>query len=132
MKGPPMLRLLASTAAAALVSSAAFAADLPMPEEALPIASPTMFDWTGAYIGVGGGFGWLDLDRETTAGFANSYDADGFFVGGQVGYNQQWGWFVGGVELDGNWAEIDGDDGGAGGTLDESDIEWLASATVHL
>jgi outer membrane immunogenic protein len=129
-----MLRLLATTAAVAMLSTGTLAADLPLPDEPIPeaVVAPA-FSWTGLYIGAGGGFGWLDLDRQVNpAGFANTYDADGFFVGGQVGYNQQWGWFVGGVEFDGNWAEIDGDDGGAGGSVDVSEIEWLASATLHL
>ena len=127
-----MLRLLTSAAAVAMISTSALAADLPMPAEAIPVAPMASgFDWTGFYVGVGGGYGWLDLDREIP-GFANSYDADGFFAGGQVGYNQQWGWFVGGIEFDGNWAGIEGDDGGVGGTVDQSEIQWLASATLHL
>ena len=127
-----MLRLLSSTTALALLSTASFAADLPLPPEPIPEVIVPAFSWTGFYVGVGGGFGWIDFDRETVTGFANSYDGDGFFVGGQVGYNMQWNWFVGGIELDGNWAEIDGSDGGVGGTVDTTELEWLASGTVHL
>lgn len=127
-----MLRLLSSTTALALLSTASFAADLPLPPEPIPEVIVPAFSWTGFYVGVGGGFGWIDFDRETVTGFANSYDGDGFFVGGQVGYNMQWNWFVGGIELDGNWAEIDGSDGGVGGTVDTTELEWLAAGTVHL
>lgn len=132
LMGAPMLRLLSTTTALALISTASFAADLPLPPEPIPAAIVPVFSWTGFYAGIGGGGGWIEYDRETTAGFQNSYDADGFFVGGQVGYNMQWNWFVGGIEIDGNWADITGNDGGAGGTLDSSEIEWLASGTVHL
>ena len=64
-----MLRFLTASAAGVFLSGAAFAADLPiseppmMDEEMAPAAA---FDWTGAYVGVNGGWAWGDPRWTTT------------------------------------------------------------------
>ncbi len=93
------LSVLLGTAAAALLSAPALAADLTSPES-LPIpqlveAAPAN-NWTGFYLGALGGFGW-GSDATSTAGRIN---ADGFDVGGYAGANWQWGNFVVGGEGD--------------------------------
>lgn len=84
------------------------------------------FSWTGGYVGLQAGYGWSDVDRDTGT-FANSYDADGFVGGLHAGYNHQWGNFVLGVEGDIEYSDMSGDDGGAGGTIDQVEINWMGS-----
>ena len=54
-----MRKLLIGVAAAALVSSAANAADLSIAEPA-PVVSVPSFSWTGFYLGAQVGYGWQD------------------------------------------------------------------------
>lgn len=98
-------------AATGLASSAALAADLPM--------SPTsVWNWSGFYAGVHGGFGGDQFDYPFNAGsavFPNaingsvSINSSGFYGGGQLGYNWQFNrnW-VAGLEADINAADIEG------------------------
>ena len=76
-----------------------------------------VYDWTGFYIGVNGGWGTSRqlLGLNTTVGgvpFAPAsegcHDADGGTVGGQVGYRWQAGNWVFGLEAQGNWADFSG------------------------
>jgi len=108
--------------------SPALAADpyIEIPQELAPA-----YSWTGGYIGLQAGYGWGQVDRLTIAGFANSYDANGFLVGAHGGFNQQWGSFVLGIEGDIEWSDMNGDDAGVGGTLDVVDIEWMASVRAR-
>lgn len=108
--------LLAGTA---LVAAApAFAADLPEPipqaPVAEPIAAPTVFDWTGAYIGAHGGYNF-----ESDDGFGDTWALGGF-----VGYNYAVtpNWVVGG-EADISWMPTDEGVGGGG----DADDAWLST-----
>lgn len=122
--------LLASVALAALAAAPAFAADAIVEEPIVDL--PVGFSWTGAYIGIQGGYSWGDVDRDTGA-FQNSYDADGFLGGVHVGYNYQFtNNLVVGVEGDMEWAGLDGDDAGVGGTVDETDFNWQGSVRGRL
>lgn len=102
--------LLASVAAIALASPA-LAADIPPaapPVYRAPVvAPPVLYNWTGVYIGVNGGYGWA-RPKYDAAGFATvSGDSRGGSLGGgQIGFNYQMGMFVLGAELDGQWANI--------------------------
>lgn len=86
-----MLRLGITLVAAASLTGAAAAADLPV--KAPPVASPAFlpFTWTGPYAGASGGFGWSS---------GGGLDASGGFGGGQIGYNVQTGNLVFGIEGD--------------------------------
>ncbi|WP_448953001.1 outer membrane protein [Labrys neptuniae] len=115
-----MPRLLLAIAASLLATSA-FAADLaPAPvEPAAPLAAP--FSWTGFYAGVNAGYHWgngkYDFSGQDTRGIGDfgaaiargfipssgANGANGAALGGQVGYNYQFGQFVGGVEADISW-----------------------------
>jgi len=120
--------LLASALGFGLAQSAS-AADIPTkaPARAPAVVAPAT-NWTGFYLGIDGGFGWGTHDRQVLpAGFANSYDSDGGLIGGHIGYNWQFNQFLIGVEGDAHWADIRGNDAGAGGTTDETQVRFLAS-----
>jgi outer membrane immunogenic protein len=100
--------------AAAVVAGAgaAGAADMPlkMPVYKAPVI---LSDWAGFYIGVNGGYGWnssvisrVNDNNQNLGTFPVS--PKGGLVGGQVGYNWQFGSVVGGVELDFDSADIAG------------------------
>lgn len=63
-------------------------------------AAPEIMTWTGFYIGAHLGGAWSDVDwaNVTLTGERVSNDASGFIGGGQIGYNQQIGNIVFGVE----------------------------------
>jgi outer membrane immunogenic protein len=85
--------------------------------KALP---PMPFSWAGFYVGINGGYGWNDPTARITpadvpgatgavidvaaAPFDLSTAPKGAFVGGQIGYNWQFGQFVLGVEADYQYA----------------------------
>src|SRR5258708_17497520 len=95
--------------------SPALGADLDVYTKAPAIASPT-YDWSGFYVGVfgGGGFGNHNLNNALgPAGFANytiNYSSTGGIAGGEAGYNIQSGNIVLGIEGDGFWSGIKGND----------------------
>src|SRR6185437_9524878 len=80
-----------------------------------PVLSP-LYNWSGFYAGINGGWGtshncWT---RTATAGVAilpaaeGCHDADGGTVGGQIGYRWQASNWVFGLEAQGNWADFRG------------------------
>ena len=103
-----MRRVLLSTISLlALSGVTAMAADLPRaaPAYKAPVAVP-MYNWTGGYIGINGGYAWGESDW----GFFGSTKPSGGTVGLTLGYNWQamgspW---VLGLEGDINWANIKG------------------------
>ena len=101
----------ALTAVAVLgFTSVASAADMPVKAPA-PIVAP-LYNWTGPYIGIAGGYGWghsdqTDPGRPPNAG-NGSYSLTGGILGGTLGYNWQQGPWVFGVEGDYSWADISG------------------------
>ena len=76
----------------------------------------SVYDWSGFYFGGfgGGGFGNHNLNNALgPAGFANfavNYESRGGMAGGEAGYNWQSGSMVFGVEADGFWSGIKGND----------------------
>jgi outer membrane immunogenic protein len=127
-------------AAAAMVATAyghARAADLPAPSigPPLPVA---VYNWTGFYLGINGGFGtgnsnWSDGPVGATGGFPIS----GFLVGGTVGINYQIGAYVFGIEGDGDWTNLRGNSGSTCGAIAavvpppiscQTQSQWLATA----
>jgi len=111
-----MIRLGPITALAlAALGGTALAADLPSrkgPVSFAPVAP--IFTWTGLYAGVNGGAIFTD-NRITSTGTAADTAAniafsrrpptvgaseEGFTIGGQIGYNYQFGNFVAGLEAD--------------------------------
>jgi outer membrane immunogenic protein len=103
------MRILFGIAAAAwLLATGAFAADLPAYTRA-PMFVESVFNWTGFYVGGNIGYSWgRSSDSSTltnTAGtvlFASTgtTNLNGAVGGGQIGYNWQIQNFVGGLEAD--------------------------------
>jgi len=125
-----MKKLLGATAVSLCLAAPAFAADMPVKARPAP-AVAAVYSWTGFYLGVHGGIGFGNHDRSTGT-FENEYDSDGLTFGGQAGYNYQMNNIVLGIEGDGAWTNIRGNDGNVGGTTDESKYKWLASVRGRL
>ncbi len=89
----------------------AFAADLPA--RVYTKAPPPVvaaYDWSGFYAGLNGGGGWAHTCWDVVGGLSEGcHNANGGTIGGQVGYRWQTGPIVFGVEAQGNWADISGD-----------------------
>jgi outer membrane immunogenic protein len=110
-----MKRLFLSTAALALLSGGALAADLPAYEPPpVAVASPVVYDWTGFYVGLFAGYGWGDVDVTDVDGYNGgggagdfSYDTNGFYAGAYGGFNMQWNWVVAGIEGEAAWLDLD-------------------------
>lgn len=111
--------LLAAAAAFATIPSA-IAADLGggPPRRSVkdvPYAAPSVFSWTGLYVGAHLGYGWSDVDWE---GVSNSLGGSGALAGGQIGYNWQKGALVYGLEADASSSWVDGSTSGFGHSVD--------------
>src|ERR1700758_1274475 len=112
-----MKKLVLAASVLVLGTAAASAADLaPRYYKAPPPVLSPMYDWSGFYAGINGGWGtshncWT---RTATAGAAilpvseGCHDASGGTVGGQIGYRWQAGPWVFGLEAQGNWADFSG------------------------
>ena len=106
-----------------------------------PVPAAPGHNWSGAYFGAQGGYGfghkeWPDFFGVTPA--SGKFDANGWLAGGTVGVNAQAGTFVFGVEGEWMWTGIKGsqtattDFGGASFTDSlESKINWLAIASAR-
>lgn len=95
--------LIASFLATGLVQ----AADLrPIVKAPAPVV--TAYNWSGGYVGVHAGAGWADNRFYDTIGGADigRFTAQGYFGGGQVGYNWQRERWVLGVEAEGSAAHL--------------------------
>jgi outer membrane immunogenic protein len=114
------IRKLLLCSAIALSSTAAVAADAVVVDEV--IATAPEWNWSGAYIGLHGGYGWSDASSEYNDNFFNDncgpggfdawgcavdLDPEGAFGGVQVGYNYVFGnGFMLGVEGDWSYASL--------------------------
>ncbi|WP_426527224.1 outer membrane protein [Bradyrhizobium sp. McL0615] len=99
-------------AAALLLATplSANAADLAVKAPPAPMPA-AVYNWTGLYVGVNGGWGWgrqdplnLIADRFDRA----SFDINGGMIGGTFGAQIQQGYIVLGLETDLDWANIKG------------------------
>ena len=104
--------LLCTVASAALLTSPAFAADLPVKARPAP---PLAWSWAGFYIGGHGGYGWKQNDfaeviqATPTLLTLGGINSSGWVAGGQAGYNWQFGRWVAGLEVDGSATGIRGE-----------------------
>jgi len=125
-------RIIAALAASTIAGSA-FAADLPSRKEAPVYVAPApVFTWTGFYVGLNAGYGWLDRYNRSNWIYnfnSNNGSLGGFVGGGQAGYNWQVSpMFVLGVETDFQGATIgSGNNGnwGYGGII--RSVNWFGT-----
>jgi len=93
--------------------NAASAADLAArPYTKAPPIVEAMYNWSGFYVGINGGWGssrkrWDETSVPPVL-FQGSHDATGGTVGGQIGYRWQAASWVFGLEAQGNWADFKG------------------------
>lgn len=122
-----MKQVLFAVAFLGAATAPAAAADAVIIDPVISAPVLSSYDWSGFYAGVQVGYGWANVDRLNTGGFANSFDADGFIGGIHVGANYQSGAWVFGVEGDIEYSGIDGNDAGVGGAVDTIEIDWIGS-----
>ena len=91
-----MKRLIFAATVATILgaSGAALAADLPRgPSPYYAPAPASVYNWSGAYVGLNLGYEWGKVSNSNT-------DPSGIFGGGQLGYQWQYNQFVFGAETD--------------------------------
>jgi outer membrane immunogenic protein len=145
-----MKRMLIAGALALAATGQALSADLPPmapPPPRAPVAyvpvAPAIYNWSGIYIGINGGYGFgkssmtggpLPTGAPGTIS-SGSYNVTGPLVGGTVGANYQFGQFVLGVEADGDWTQLKGTSSstGCGGPafICETDNSFLATVRAR-
>src|SRR5258706_13232091 len=110
------------------VMSPALGADLSVYTKA-PAAATPLYDWSGLYVGVcgGGRYGNHNYNNATgpagNAHFTVNYSSTGGIAGGEAGYNAQSGNYLIGVEADGFWSGINGNDASQQlGVIDQSNL----------
>src|ERR1700742_120419 len=106
--------LLGALALVSLGVAPALAADLPARTytKAPEAFMPALYDWSGLYVGVNGGWGTshrcFDQTGPNVVGSAGCPDTSGGFAGGQIGYRWQMSSWVFGFDLQGDWANLKG------------------------
>jgi outer membrane immunogenic protein len=106
-----MKKFIIGAAFAAVGSTCALAADLPVQAyKSAPVVAQ-VYNWTGLYVGVNGGYGWGSQDPLTLVSNRfdrTSFNISGGMLGGTVGAQIQQGYVVLGLEGDLDWANIKG------------------------
>ena len=82
----------------------ASAADMPIKAPPMAPPPPVVFNWTGIYVGLNGG--WARDNISTDSASFIQPDTNGGAFGGQVGFNYQWNQIVLGAEVDGDWLNL--------------------------
>jgi outer membrane immunogenic protein len=132
--------VLAGILAGASWSGCALAADLgpyhrpaPRYEPVYEPARDMPYSWRGFYLGLNGGYGWSNDDSVSFSGPGGtgfgSVSPDGWFGGGQIGYNAQWDWLVLGIEADMQAADIDDKTGLSGPYFGQAkaSVDWFST-----
>jgi outer membrane immunogenic protein len=116
--------LIALSAAAGPAAAADISQDTYTPPPDVTYNPEPAFSWTGLYLGGVVGYGWGDVDTDTT-----SFDADGFLGGVYTGYNYQFpNNVVVGIEGDVTYHDQDGS--GAGGV--SANTDWNGTLRPRL
>jgi outer membrane immunogenic protein len=87
------------------------AADLPPAYGKAPSFLPAVYDWSGFYVGVNGGWGEAHRCFDQTAPVVapeGCHNTTGGFAGAQAAYRWQTGPWVWGFESQGDWASLRG------------------------
>jgi outer membrane immunogenic protein len=120
-----MKKLVLAASILAASTASTFAADLAArPYTKAPPVVAAMYDWSGFYIGMNGGWGQSSTRYDWANFLVRSDNASGGTVGGQIGYNWQAGSWVFGLEAQGNWADL------TRSYVDPFDPRWSVGTTV--
>ena len=117
-------------------SLAASAADLPPRPTPLPAtAMVPVYNWTGIYLGINGGYTFgkqdpLSLISNNYSAF--DYNANGWLAGGTFGAQIQSGHVVIGIEGDIDWTNINGSGSGAVSFLGNPGTATLSSSVSSI
>ena len=131
--------LKASIAAISILAAgslAASAADLPPRMTPMPAtAMVPVYNWTGIYLGINGGYTFgkqdpLSLISNNYSAF--EYNANGWLVGGTFGAQIQSGHVVIGIEGDIDWTNIKGSGSGAVSFLGNPGTATLSSSVSSI
>src|SRR3954467_3783737 len=89
-----------------ILPMAAHSADLPRSYKA-PVYVAPVYNWTGFYVGINGGYGW---GQSKWAGTGGNFEVTpkGWLAGGTLGYNFQTGAWVWGIEGDIDYMNLKG------------------------
>ena len=128
------MKLRLAAALLVLSASTALAADLTY--EPAPVAAPIeVFNWTGFYVGVHGGYGWGHT-QDVSNPDAYGRTITGGFGGAQIGYNYQFANnVVLGAEADIAYSGIGQDWGGAtefDAYYGEDSIDWFGTVRARV
>lgn len=130
-----MKRLLVATVALCGLAPGASAVAADLTVKAPPHA---VYDWSGFYVGGFGGYGFGNqnlnngLGPAGNADFTANWETHGPLAGGEVGYNWQLNKdILFGVEGDGAWTHIQGNDNFALGADDANRLNWVATLRVR-
>lgn len=103
------------------------------------VESAPAYDWTGPYLGVQGGYGWGEVDGSTAISDTHNIDdfsgildnANGYLIGGTLGYNYQMDNIVIGLEADVSYSTINDE------FVDpepewRTDLDWIATVRPRI
>lgn len=151
------MKKIALVTCLSLISTGAYAADLTVEYEAAPVVVDEI-KWTGAYIGLNGGYGWGDfessvqtkrpegksplpgtpeseIDYEILDQATHTASPDGFVGGVQLGYNWQFDQLLVGFEADFQGGNIKGTVSGGDAPYNfaaDTKIDWYGTARARL
>jgi outer membrane immunogenic protein len=104
-----MKRFIVSVLVSIVAVGHALAADLPQPPPPppqAPVFVPVpVYNWSGIYVGINGGYGFGNANWSGPLNSGTS-NANGGLIGGTLGVNFQSGAFVAGIEGDFDWSGI--------------------------
>jgi outer membrane immunogenic protein len=133
-----MKRVLFAGTIAFLAVAPALGADLPQAMPPAPAKAPAfipspLYNWSGIYVGLNGGFAFGNSDWDPPIASGN-FALNGGLVGGTLGVNFQSGQVVFGLEGDGDWTDISGNtsSGGCLGVTCKTSNDWLSTFRVRL
>lgn len=114
---------LALAGALSVAALPAVAADYP-----LKAPPPPIWTWTGFYVGINAGAGWIHTrqDASPVPGTTGDIQGSGGVIGGTLGWNWQNGPWVFGIEGDWDWTNLRAN-GGACVPACNTNVNWLAT-----
>ncbi len=133
-----MKRALVALPSSIVLTSAVFAADLPLPA---PVPGARYFpaapyNWGGGYVGLNGGYAFGRSDWTFGSSSMGGFKTNGFLIGGTLGANFQYGRVVMGLEADVDWSGLKGSSstglcaplGAPAGFACQTKSDWLSTA----